>query len=1056
MRSQPSWNVAKLVVLFPLIFCLQGLPEGPMARSELAAKLGPFRLGQGRLAGLRYAPPSTSVSPERLRAIIKDLIRSSASRQRELKETERGLLALAAGDFDKAAIFYKQSMLDGQCSEVAYNDLAALSLHRYEKSGDRIDLITAMDNVDKALHCQPSMREAKFNKALILAHLCLRLQGRRAWEEFLEHDRVSRWARIAKVRLAQLYRKPTREEWPRQRSHLWVSAAAGDYAAVRKIVQQFPQSVKDDLEEEFFLQWPEKLKAGNSRDVESFVRSSLIIANVLAEKTGDRLLLEVMRSLSSGCNTEGCEILSACSAFAEGKRLYKERRTKESRVLLEGAVETFDRVGSPIALWARFYVAASNYYEKNYADAFKVIDAILVSSNGKSYPTLRGNALWLLGVLHFDRGQAIAALKECRKALNLFAATNELGNLSSVLSLEASILDFLGNRRLAWDRRIHALALGDAAGDGRRLPVTIIEIVYALLKERRPRLARCFQGEIIRLESESGDALAQAEAFWFNSLILIQLGELRQAAQDLSKALTYASQVPSGGARRQAVAGIMMARGMVAAGEGRSKSAIADYSRALDIYNSTNYVFFMVALYQRRALELIADGRPVLAQHDLQAAVELYEKNWKSIADPEQQIAYFGQAKDIFEQLIELSAKRDSRREALQLTERSRARTLALEMSREASTSAPPLASFSTRELQNVLSPGVTLVEYEVLDSYALVWLVTRTKVDLFRLPASRAELSRITQSVRRAIAGSSSSEIWSSLQSAYDELVRPIEAALEGRALVFVPDREIAGLPFAALYNDESKEYLIEKFEVMVSPSAYAHYSSEVHANNRKCSGGPAALLVGGSDIGRSSFKELPRLPYSEVEIERTASFYPKHKILVGREATLERFLANLDRFDVIQFSGHSLSSGGLMHDALLLTPEEHSSGDGRLSAYQISLQDLSKPALVILSSCRSGSGAGAYYGLEGDLGLSRSFLAAGVPSVLGTLWQINDRDASPLLESVHARLSAGVPSASALRSAQVELLRRTRGNPEAVRIWGAFQVAGTSTRVGCERKVG
>ena len=86
--------------------------------------------------------------------------------------------------------------------------------------------------------------------------------------------------------------------------------------------------------------------------------------------------------------------------------------------------------------------------------------------------------------------------------------------------------------------------------------------------------------------------------------------------------------------------------------------------------------------------------------------------------------------------------------------------------------------------------------------------------------------------------------------------------------------------------------------------------------------------------------------------------------------------------------------------------------------------------------------------------MGLGRAFLFAGATSVVATLWRVADRVALREMELFHRQLRRGIPTAEALRRAQVSTLGELRagklkladGTPIAATpaLWAAFVVAG------------
>ena len=75
-----------------------------------------------------------------------------------------------------------------------------------------------------------------------------------------------------------------------------------------------------------------------------------------------------------------------------------------------------------------------------------------------------------------------------------------------------------------------------------------------------------------------------------------------------------------------------------------------------------------------------------------------------------------------------------------------------------------------------------------------------------------------------------------------------------------------------------------------------------------------------------------------------------------------------------------------------------------------------------MILAACETA--AGRTYRSEGVMSLSRAFLAAGVSSVVATLWEIEDAPSQRLFTAFHRHLRSGLSTADAVRATQMEML--------------------------------
>ena len=103
----------------------------------------------------------------------------------------------------------------------------------------------------------------------------------------------------------------------------------------------------------------------------------------------------------------------------------------------------------------------------------------------------------------------------------------------------------------------------------------------------------------------------------------------------------------------------------------------------------------------------------------------------------------------------------------------------------------------------------------------------------------------------------------------------------------------------------------------------------------------------------------------------------------------------------------------------AIALTPSNND--DGLLTANEIINLRLNAE-LVVLSACRTGEGR-----ISGDgvIGLSRSFISAGVESVIVSLWNVRDVQTAKLMKYFYQALEKNPNKASALRQAMLTTMK-------------------------------
>jgi CHAT domain-containing protein len=118
---------------------------------------------------------------------------------------------------------------------------------------------------------------------------------------------------------------------------------------------------------------------------------------------------------------------------------------------------------------------------------------------------------------------------------------------------------------------------------------------------------------------------------------------------------------------------------------------------------------------------------------------------------------------------------------------------------------------------------------------------------------------------------------------------------------------------------------------------------------------------------------------------------------------------------------------------------PSEDNLGraNGLLTAEEILDMKLNAE-LVVLSACDTGRGK-----ITGDgvIGLSRSFISAGVPSIIVSLWSVPDAPTAELMTDFYKNWKTHkLDKAQALRQAMLSTLK-THPNP---RDWAAFTLIG------------
>jgi CHAT domain-containing protein len=275
------------------------------------------------------------------------------------------------------------------------------------------------------------------------------------------------------------------------------------------------------------------------------------------------------------------------------------------------------------------------------------------------------------------------------------------------------------------------------------------------------------------------------------------------------------------------------------------------------------------------------------------------------------------------------------------------------------------------------------------------------------------------------------------SLKTLYKILFQPIKNEIKTNNLIIIPHGLLRYVPFSAL-NDDQNKYLIQNYS-SITMLPYANFLFDPSQTKQ------TELIKRRKKIKVVALANpVFDLPYSQKEvqsIEKNESYELKNP-LYGQNATFEKLKAQLEENepDILHLSTHNTVDSRMPEDTALYLSSE------KLSINKVhNLPNLSGINLVILSACQTDTGEIT----KGDdvLNLTHTFLesvSGGVPSIVTTLWKIDDAASSQLMEQFYKNLAQGVSKAEALRQAQLTILNQA--NYSHPYYWAAFLLTGDS----------
>jgi CHAT domain-containing protein len=145
---------------------------------------------------------------------------------------------------------------------------------------------------------------------------------------------------------------------------------------------------------------------------------------------------------------------------------------------------------------------------------------------------------------------------------------------------------------------------------------------------------------------------------------------------------------------------------------------------------------------------------------------------------------------------------------------------------------------------------------------------------------------------------------------------------------------------------------------------------------------------------------------------------------VFLDYDATEQVFWNKAGDYNILHFAMHTLiNDANPMFSQLVftLTNDTVEDNDGLLNTYEIYNMNLNA-RLAVLSACNTGYGK--LQKGEGIMSLARGFIYAGVPSIIMTLWAVEDQSGAELMTRFYKFLSEGDAIDEALRKAKLEYL--------------------------------
>jgi CHAT domain-containing protein len=973
-------------------------------QARLSGGFAPSKRGPTRAAGDR-AP---ELSPD-TRIAIALLEKRAIENPTPETQADLGVGYLVQGDIDRAI-----STIEDAASQMTaagpWSDLSAAYLAKAERTpARRIEyLARALESAEKSLKIEKS-NDALFNRALARDGLAPYTGAPAPWSEYAAAEKDPAWRDAAAHEANNDHPiDDGRDRWEARRKELSARLKANDAAFVRETVRLFPEASIEFLERDLLVD-------------EKLLPAATLLASAIYETTRDSM----MRDEVAVFRGREAALAQAHAAYARGVQQSDadDLANAQRSFLLAG--DGFRRAAAPYRMWVEARLATIEWNQGKFAATLERLARIEPDARARGYNTLLGRNARQRGQVYTRQWRLTEGLAAFRESASHYEAAAEREYAVSVYASLADALRMLGEANESWD------FIGRTLEDLPRVrgPVRRYLLLYnAALFARRQNLHEAsllFQDAAVREASKAGSKVL-IEATIQRALANVRRGDQVQARADFDRAAQQVATTEAGPFRSYVSAELDIVRAQLAQPD---QSVVVGLRDAIDFFNRTE-PGRVPGLYLLLAR---VPGTQGTTEGALRAGIDKLESQQAGLNDEALRISYFDEAWTLFQDMVSLQVAARNPAAAFEFAERSRARSL-LAATQGASAS----RTRSLADIQRQLPPSLAVVYYSTLPDRLLIWTITSSNSQLFERPIDERELARLITQQRETIRDRRERPANDRL---YKLLIDPVAPSLSPSAVVvLVPDGPLQQLPFATLRHPATRRFLIEDHALMVTPSASFFVDARAAAVSRATGPFSSALLIGNPTTGNAR-----ALPGAEAEVETASRFYARREVLVGTTATKDRFLKMAPDFDVVHFGGHALANPEFPLFSRLVFADD-AEGEQSLFAHEIAKVRFPRTRVVVLAACSTA--AGTVSRGEGVVSVARPFLAGGVPLVVASQWDVDDRATEQLTMAFHRELAKTRDPIHALQSAQLAMLRS--GDPVQMlpESWGAFIAVGTTAQ--------
>lgn len=703
-------------------------------------------------------------------------------------------------------------------------------------------------------------------------------------------------------------------------------------------------------------------------------------------------------------------------------------------------------------------IAAVYNQQSRYLDALKNYQHVLKIAQNSKDKKLEGQAYNNIGAVYRDIGNYPRAIENYEEARKIFEGIGIQKLKSHALNNLGDIYHNLEDYAQALDYYQQALDISKNIQDEPGIATTLINI--GEVQRRQDQFQEALNSYNEALINAKKLGILDVEGTAFNNIggVYNDLGKYQLALRNYKAALKIAEDIQDiasqgttlsniatvyheTGYRKQAISYYKKSIDIIESIQGELKIEELKTSFAGDIKRSASYILLVDLLWDgdnkerlkafeyverakaRAFLDQIASGR-IDSRGETNAKLQALKDEINALNQKLNTLDLMSENQQDKNIIKELKKQRDEKRKEYKYLRTE------LKISHPETASLETIDVASLSETQKLLDADTTLVEYFVTPRRTFAFVLTKNSFQTIELKkATQAKLKEQIELFGDLV---DQNPHPNTLKKLYELLILDLKDSLKTSKIAIVPHSYIHYVPFAAL--TDGYRYLSEDKTIFILPSASI---LKVLPKPKIATGNLLAL-------GIKSFEgtRLRPLKYAKEEVRKITSVFKNTKPYLDDEATESLLKNKAQEAEIIHLATHGkYNKNNPLFSSIYLSSD--SQNDGKLQVHEIydELDLTSTTNLVVLSACETNLGELS----QGDeiVGLTRALLYAGTPSVIGSLWNVNDNSTALLMERFYINYQQGMNKAQALKEAQ-KWLRKKHPEYASPLFWASFSLTG------------